>query len=231
MNEVTPRYEPLAIIATAIERGVDPDRLEKLLELQERWEKHRAAEAFGKAIAEFQRRCPPIRKRREAKGERMRFRFASLDDVMAVAGPILADVGLAVSFSTKMTEFGIEVTCRVRCGIHFEDHALCVPIPHMNVSDTQRYGAALSYAKRYALCAALNIVVTDEDDENQLAEGISDSQIEQINLLIEECEKVGHPVDMGRFFGWLGVSSLEQLTRRDAEKAILFLKAKKGGGK
>jgi hypothetical protein len=35
----------------------------------------------------------------------------------------------------------------------------------MRVNETQKFGAALSYAKRYALQGALNIVVTDEDTD------------------------------------------------------------------
>lgn len=158
---------PLTLLHTALEKGVDPDRLGKLMDLAERWEENRASKAFADAITKFQKLCPPIHKSQMAgkSDGRMQYKFASYDDVMYVAGPILADCGIAISFTTDPSEHGLKATCRVRVGTHYEDHTLTVPIPDMRVNGTQQFGAALTYAKRYVLCAALNIVVTNEDDD------------------------------------------------------------------
>lgn len=92
--------DPMAIIQAALERGVDHDQLGKLLDLQERHERHRAAETFGDAVADFQRRCPPVHKGRKVAS--MGYVFASYDDVMAVAGSGIK-AGLAIRCGATIT--------------------------------------------------------------------------------------------------------------------------------
>jgi hypothetical protein len=223
-NEPKPATNPMALIQAAIERGIDPDQLGKLMDLQERHERNRAAEAFGSAIAEFQRRCPRIHKGRKVDAGPLRYQYASFDDVMAEAGPHLSACGIALSFSTEANDRGIRVTVRVRVGIHAEDSTLDVPVPDMKVNSTQRYGAALSYAKRYALCAALNIVVTDDvdDDANSCFDPITEQQEVELIELIE-----AKGADKPRFLKWMGVEKLSDIAASDFDKAITALRSKK----
>lgn len=215
---------PMALLQQAVSQNMDPQQLLQLTDLYERWAKNDAASKFGEAISEFQRRCPRIHKERKVNAGPLNYQYASFDDVMREAGPHLAACGLAVSFSTDSTDKGIRVTCRVRHGIHAEDHTLEVPIPDMKVNQTQRYGAALNYAKRYALCAALNIVVTDDvdDDANSVYETIDDQQELEITALIDE-----KGVDRARFLAWMGVEKITDIAARDYHKAMTALRSKK----
>lgn len=218
---------PLTILSAAVASGIDPDKLGRLMELAEGWEKNRAAERFADAVSQFQAECPVIFKSRTAKVKDWQYAFASYDDVMREAAPVLAKCGIALTFSTEPAPGGLKVTCRVRVGTHYEDHALTVPLPQMTVNDTQRFGAALSYAKRYALCAALNIVVTDEDDDavTQLT-NIDEAQRAELERLIGEKN-----VDMPRFLAWAGVDDLARLPAADFPKALDMLRRKKGGAR
>lgn len=165
---------PMDLLSMAVERGTDPAQLEKLTELYERWQRNQAAQAFADALASFQRDCPQIHKSRKAD----RFAYASYDDIMHQVQPVLADCGLSVSFDMEQTQANM-MTCTVivKGGVHEQRTKLTVPIPDsIKVSSTQQYGAAVSYVKRYALCAALNIVVTNEDREEALAEKAKPSQ-------------------------------------------------------
>lgn len=222
---------PLAILASAVERGADPDQLDKLLALQERYESNEAAKAFAEALTTFQAKCPVIMKKREAKivGNRSSYsyNFASYDDVMRQILPLLTECGLALSFSTTNQDKGIRVTLKIRHGTHVEDHTLDVPVPAMNVNDTQRYGAALSYAKRYALCAALNIVTTGEDDDAESAvEPITDQQSLEIEAYCDE-----HNIDVQAFVAWLGVKAIADIPAERLDTAWSGLNAKVRGGK
>ncbi len=212
---------PLVLIQSAIERGVDPDRLGKLMDLAERWEANRAATAFAAAVARFQSLCPVVFKGRKAgkEGDGLKYSFASYDDVMAEAGPVLAQCGLAVSYTTQPAAAGLEITCRVSLGIHTQETRLTIPIPQMKVNDTQKFGAAMSYAKRFAICAALNIVVTDEDDDaaSQLV-CVSQDQVEQLNILLEETGS-----DLARFLDWAHADSLDRVPVAKFPEAIQFL--------
>ena len=216
---------PLAIIQSAVDRGMEPAHLTQLFDLQERWEKNRAAERFGEAMAKFQANCPVVHKAKSAKssGNFQGYSYASYDDVMRAAAPVLKECGLAISFSTEQVEKQLKVTCRIRHGIHYEDHSLTVPVPDMRVNDTQKYGGALSYAKRYALCAALNIVTSDEDND---AEGLHDPINQDQYALIEEL-LAETKADKAKFLSWLGVDAIGNIPASDFQKAYSALQQKR----
>lgn len=165
--------EPLALIQSAIQQGLDPDKLTKLFELQERHEKAQAAREFAAAVTAFQAECPPVVKERAVKNANgtPRYHFANYEDLMAVAGPILARHDIFVNFDTVPFEGMLMVTCKVRVGIHVEPSAVTVPLMAggSGSNDVQALGSTVSYGKRYALINALNIVVVDEDDDARSA--------------------------------------------------------------
>ena len=157
---------PLAIIeAMSQNPACDVEKLKGLMDLAERWQARDAREAFVRAFADFQEKCPIIGKGRVAQGDRMSFRYAGFSDIMQAIQPVLAACGLSVSFSSDLlTDGRLHIACTVSHGTHSEVSEFTCPVPsQMRVNDTQKMGAALSYAKRYCLCAALNIVVADED--------------------------------------------------------------------
>lgn len=171
MNDLQPVTDPMQLVALALEKGADPDRLEKLIALQERWERNRAAERFADAITAFQRECPQITERKPGGGGK--YKYAPFEAIFAVIQPLLSRHGIALTFTTRWMDRGLEATCRVRVGTHAEETTVAVRAPgpittkdgSSVVNDTQLDGQALSYAKRYAVCAALNIVCTGEDND------------------------------------------------------------------
>ena len=224
---------PLEIIQSAIEKGVDPSTLSALVDLKERLDRQEAAQSYAHAVAEFQARCPTIHKGREVPMSGGGFSYAAFEDIMARVQPVLRDCGLSVSFSTKMlSEKLMEVVCTVRHGIHSEQHTQTIPIPELKVNDAQRMGAAITYAKRYALCGALNIVVTDEDnDAGGLGEKIGEREVGNIEDMLTETQS-----DRAGFLKWLGVDSVEAIPAGRYSDAMAALRAKaekqrKGAGR
>ena len=212
MTSLTTTNNDGATLLTIIQQAANqPDfdvaKMQQLMELKREWDRDRAAEAYAAAISEFQRKCPQIHKGRKPMSGPA-YTYASYDDVMAVAAPILAECGIAVTFSTEQVDKSIRVTCRLRVGTHVEDHAFTVPVPDMRVNETQKFGAALSYAKRYALQGALNIVVTDEDTDaaNLTANTITDEQAIQLEEWIESTG-----ADRVKFLAFLKVEKLADL--------------------
>ena len=53
---------PMALIQMAIDKDSSLERLEKLMDLQERWEAKQAAKAFKAAMVEFQGKKPELKK-------------------------------------------------------------------------------------------------------------------------------------------------------------------------
>ena len=90
----------------------------------------------------------------------------------------------------------------------------------MQVNDTQKWGAALSYGKRYALMAALNIVVEDEDsDAEGLLESVSADQAMKIEAAIEETEG-----DKGRFLHYYKVNSFTELPASEFDEIMATIR-------
>lgn len=213
---------PLTLLQSCIANGQDPD---KMLGIIERMAANEAADRYGEAFAKFQSLCPQIHKSRSidlggGKGPT----YASLDDILRVVKPILAECGLGVSFSATITDDGkMQCKCFVRCGRHVEESEITLPAPsQMRVNDTQKMGAALSYAKRYALCAALNIVVTDEDTD---AAGVCETITEEQAVTLREW--IGNvSADEGKFLAWLGVKSLAEIPRNKFDDALKALQSK-----
>lgn len=202
---------PAHLIEMAVEKGTDPQNLEKLMDLQERWEAKQAKKAFDDAFAAFQADCPPIVKQKEMSlGRGGDFKYAAFEDIMHIIRQPLANHGLALSFNTRMEQQGILTTvCRVSGHGHHVESSVTLPVPQqMPVNDTQKMGAGLSYGKRYAVVNALNLVVVGEDsDAARLAETfIDDSQHDILTEMLGAAE-ANVPGTEKRFMGWLKQST------------------------
>ncbi len=231
---------PFALLQSAIERGLDADQIGAILDLQRDWQRDRAAEAFAEALRRFQEEMPQIGKTRPVhfdgkNGQKeLAYKFAAFEDIMRVARPFLNASKIVVTFFTETPEGGgqLKVTCRIRVGIHYEDHSLVFPVPKMNVNATQIFGAAVKYGQRYTLCAALNIVVCDEDnDAGRLIGVIEPEQAAEIEDLIATIPFFASQKNLDRLMKWAEVESWDELPKAAFPKVMAELKRKKGGAK
>lgn len=224
-----PTEPAMQLIARAIERGTSAAEMADLYALAKQWRDDRAAEAFANAVTAFQAECPPVRKARQSVGK-MSFAFASYDDIKRIVSPIQARHKIIDTYTTEALADGkVKVVCRIRVGIHTETTEITIPVPQGVVNDTQLYGQAVTYGKRYALCAALGIVVTDEDNDGQPAdEGRCDpADLDALNSLMAEYEKaLNVKVNESRTLGWLGAKSWAELSAAQLRKARDFYQRK-----
>lgn len=212
---------PMDLMSRAIDKGLDADQLEKFMELQERWESNNARKAFTEALADFQARCPTVKKSRQAD----RYSYAPLDEILRTIRPHLDAAGLSVRFDTETTEHGIKALCTVshRDG-HSETSHFSAPVDsQMRVNETQKMGSANSYAKRYALMNALNLVASEYDDDGYMAgvEFISDEEAATIRDYIESLE-----IDEPAFLKYLSVAAVDEIPRHKLNAAMTAIKRK-----
>lgn len=203
---------PMSLIKLALGKGMAVENLGKLMDLQERHERNEAAKEFAVAIADFQAEMPAVLKGNPVndKSGKLMYTFASHEDIMEIAQPILSKHGIAVTFDTEITPDKLmKTTCHVRVGIHVEHTTMALALPQIpNANDAQKAGGALSYGQRYAMKAALNIRITGEDkrDGADIVENLNEQQIQQINNLLEKRRAFETPPDFyRRFLKWLGV--------------------------
>lgn len=155
----------LAVISRAAsDPNTDVDKMERLMAMYERIESKRAVAAYQADLAEMQDSLPSIGERGSAAG---RYTYALWEDINAAIKPVLKRFGFALSFRTDCQKDGISVTGVLthREG-HREETTISLPADGSgNKNAVQAVASSVSYGKRYAAGALLNLTSHGEDDD------------------------------------------------------------------
>ncbi len=155
----------LMIERVVLNPDADMAKLEKMLDLQERILNRNASQAFTADLAAMQAELPLVGKAGEGHNKA---KYAKLEDINEAIRPTLQKYGFAVTFRTTQTEKNLTVTAILshRQG-HRETTDLMLPLDASGSKNAvQAIGSTISYGKRYALCALLNISTGDDTDGN-----------------------------------------------------------------
>ncbi|AHJ87871.1 Erf-like ssDNA annealing protein [Vibrio phage PVA1] len=163
-NQVS-QVNPMQLMQVAVESNADLDKLEKLMALQERWEAGAAKKSYYAAMADFQRKCPDIKKLKQGHN----YKYAPLGDIMSQIRDLLADCGLSIRFEQDHSS-GISVTCVVT---HKDGHSEKTtmtggPDTSGSKNGIQAIGSTVTYLQRYTVIGALGITTADEDIDARL---------------------------------------------------------------
>lgn len=180
---------PMALVSAAVNSGADVDKLEKLMDLQERWEKKEAKKSFYKALAQFQSVCPDI----IAKKQGHNSKYAPIGDIVAQIKKPLSESGLTYRFEQAQNDKGmIKITCIIS---HFDGHEERTSLSSDadksgNKQAIQAIASAVTYLRRYTLTGALGIATADEDMDGRLPalDIISDDQQFELFKLLCDAE-------------------------------------------
>ncbi|HEX20686.1 MAG TPA: hypothetical protein ENG78_07705 [Acidiferrobacteraceae bacterium] len=187
---------PPALLAIAVEQGADIDKLDKLMNLQIRWEEREAQKAFTVAMADFKSDPPEIFKNKTVKYGQTEYDHASLDNVATTLGEALSKQGLSFGWKTDQGEAGaITVTCTITHILgHSESTSLSAgPDQSGGKNNIQAVGSTVSYLQRYTLLAITGTATQDMDDDGGASgprheepdyDCINDDQISQLNDLV-----------------------------------------------
>jgi len=162
-----------ALLAQGIQHGLSVDAMERLLNMRRELQMEQARADFFAALATFQARIPAIPKNQIARVTSQKgsysYRYADLADIQRAIAPVLADSGLSVTFDTEVDGGGYVIVAKVHHrGGHSERTTFRVPVDGgTRMNSAQAAGSALTYGRRYALCAALGIVTAEDDDDAQ----------------------------------------------------------------
>lgn len=156
-------------LTLAIEKGLDPATISKLMDLQERWDANQAKKAYVAAMAAFKSECPPIigKDKRVNYGQgKANFRHATIGHIIDIVTPHLSKNGLHVSWETKQDVGKVTVICHVRHeGGHCESTPLTGPYDESGGKNPiQTVGSSVTYLQRYTLVCALGLATADQDD-------------------------------------------------------------------
>jgi ERF superfamily len=227
MDAPTP-LTPMEMLNAAIVRGDSIDKLERLMDLNDRWEKAQAKKAYIEAKAAFKAHAPKIT--RDKENTQYKSRYASIGNVVNTVNEELSKHGLDADWSYDQTS-GIKVTCKLT---HILGHSESVSLT--GAPDTsgaknplQQIKSTLTYLKLATFEAVTGIATKEgnlDDDGNSsggAAGPITDAQLKE---LIALADSVG--ADKAKFCEYHKIESFADIRTDQFENAKARLNLKKG---
>lgn len=220
---------PMEMLDRALSSGADPSVLEKLMNLQERWQANEARRAFIEARARAKAKIAAVKIVKNRVGNNDK-RYADLDAYAKAIDAILAEEDLSYGFETEQTD-RITVTCVLShpAGHEQRNSLSGAPDSSGNKNAIQAIGSTVTYLQRYTLTAALGLSASEDDDDGRGAGNddlITVEQVEELQSLIVD---VG--ADLPKLLAFLKVERLEDIFARnfDRVKKVIEQKRAKGG--
>lgn len=206
MNQIAQRPESAQIVqagesATILQviqrAAADPqcdiEKMERLMQMHERFQSRHAEQQYTEALAEMQQELPAIAERGDANG---RYSYALWEDINEQLKPVLARHGFALTFRTPRNDKGVEVEGVLsHRGGHSERTSMLLPADTSgNKNAVQAVASSVSYGKRYTAGALLNYTTHGEDDDafSSVHQPALDQQV-----VIDILERVGEAKNKG----------------------------------
>ena len=214
---------PAAMMLAAAAKGIPLEQIEKMMDLQERWEKNEARKAFVEDMTRFKAEPLEIFKRKEVAFNDVRYKHAELSDVADVVIPALSRHGFSHRWETKQEGGKITVTCTVthRLG-HFESvYMEASPDASGKKNAIQQVASAITYLQRYTLLMVTGLATKEinRDDDGAGSGPVIDK---------------APPADEKMLADWLAkldeVANLDDLGKVSKEGAAAFRKERDKGG-
>lgn len=235
VREVAPIVERDSLIALAVEKNLDIDKLERLVAMRRQDRADEAAREFAAAMAAFQKRCPVIDKGKlvhyvTKSGTVIHYKHAELKDIQAVVKPICGDLGLSYSWSNVVEAGKLTTTCTV---LHADGHSRAVsfvcPVENNNpgMSEAQKPAAALTFGERYTIIQAFGLVTGEPDTDGESGgQGkpatITAQQADDLRALASEVN-----VKVERILKAAHVERLEDIAAEHYPRIVSTLEAKR----
>ena len=222
-----------AMLQAVIDKGVSEANIgavEKLVALYERMQERDAEREFARAFNALQADMPKIVAKTVVPNNdgTARYKFAAYEDIMEQVRPYLQRNGFTVTFSQRFTESTpqrlVAICTLQHVGGHSKSNEFAVRIGSgpPKATETQADGAAGTYAKRFALCNALNIVIEKDSDARLEGAAISPEQAADLEKRVHE---LGMPVDVFLKF-CNGAKSFAEIPEASYQPALDLLASK-----
>jgi len=209
---------------------VDVDKLTALYNLHERFLAREAERSYNAAMKAVQGQLPIFAHTRdivippkEGRPGRVQGSYTEFDAIYEVVMPLLTENGLSLTFIASSTPQGVTAIPVLR---HVDGHKE-VGEPLFMPTDTsgaktgpQAVASALSYAKRYAMTAALNIATREEDDDGN-GGAITSDQLAEMQALLESTRS-----DVPAFLKFAHVDSLDVIRAAHFDRLMAAIRRK-----
>ena len=162
------QQDKLHPLIVALSNGkISVEQIEKVMDLQKRYEKDEAQKAYSQAMVKLKKDMPSIIDRdKRVSYNKVKYTFAHLSTVMEQVEPHLHKHGFSICWIPQNTDRLVSVTCRLTHeGGHSEECTMSAPPDNTGSKNpTQAIGSTQSYLERYTGSALLGVVSRDMPD-------------------------------------------------------------------
>lgn len=223
---------PMTMLQMAVSQGADLDKLEKLMQLQERWEANEARKAYVVAMNAFKANPPTIFKTKNVSFNTTTYNHALLENAAELIGAELTKHGLSFRWDCEQLEGGIvRVTCVLtHCQGHSERTALQAGLDQSGgKNNIQALGSTVSYLERYTLFAATGMAAKGMDDDGKGSETfITDQQAADLKALAEEVKaSIPDLLEWLAKKGKVSIKTVEDIPANMHKEAVAALERKR----
>jgi len=215
------------LVLAAMDGRLDVDKLDKLLDIQAKYESMEAEKAFHAAMAEFKVDAPPVAK--DMDNSQYGSKYSSKGALFNTINPHLAKHGLSASHDINQADGRITVTCVLTHKLgHSESVTMSGPPdksgsknPLQEIKSTKTY---LEIATYEAVTGISSGNATDDDGQGYQSnvEYIDDDQLANLHALMEEVS-----ANKDAFLKVLKVEEFGQLPANKLPGAIKLLEGKR----
>ena len=227
---------PFAMTKLGLAHGQSLADIEKMLELQIKWEENEAKKAYFDAVAKFKKNPPIIKK--DKYNKQFDSWYASIGSLLGAVSTPLGEVGLSISFPTpKQDDKSMTVECKLSHRLGYsESTSMTGPIlagaigkvsGQSSRNPIQDIKTTFTYLRSATCEAILGLAGTDAslDDDGNAAGG---TVVEYITLdqqtEINDYFDVLYTDNGKKFLKWLGAESVDTIPIKDYKKAVNSLK-------
>jgi hypothetical protein len=221
-----PASDFMLVIANATrDPGIDPAKLQQLLEMAERMMKFQAERDFADAMLRCQEEIGPIAK--TAENAQTGTSYAPFESIDRAIRPVYTSNGFSMSFSSGAGcgERMVKVTCDVR---HSSGHTvryeiqgeldITGPKGTQNKTSIHGLGSTLSHLKRYLTLMIWNLTLTDREQAT-----VTREQAQTIRAMLNSAAVTGDRLQ--GFLKWAKAESVEKIACARYARVVEMLKA------
>lgn len=204
---------PMVLLQQAQAGNAPLEQLEKLMEMQMKWEENEARKAFYDAVAKF--KAEDIEVTKDKVNTQFASRYSSIGNLVNTVNPILAKYGLSASWNIDQAGEEITVSCALTHELGYKGDPVSMTAPPdksggNSKNPIQQVKSTITYLKIATYEAVTGVASYDDpgdNDGNTLPkEVITEAQVKMLDKLITDKE-----ADREGFLYHFNIESLEEM--------------------
>lgn len=220
-NHIAHGASPSAIMELAMNNDLDLDRIEKMLEIQSKWEAMEAKKAFAKAMSRFKKN--PIVLTKDLTNKQYDSKYTSIGNLVNTVVPSMSKEGLSHRWDIKQDGNQITVVCIIT---HISGHSELTEIsgpaddsgrknPIQQIKSTRTYLQAATLESALGIASSCSDVDDDGNGAETRLECINNAQQ---NTIVDLLASIG--CDEKKFLDHFKWVSIEEIPLKSYPRAV-----------